>query len=97
VDPDTLRMARAWRLRTLGLLIALGLAGARPLPSPPPAPAARPVAAPPRMLEAKSKTCDPACKAPEICADGTCAMPANKVHGEPHSAAQVLWTFETLR
>ena len=42
------------------------------------------------------KTCNPPCKSPQVCAEGTCALPANG-HQEPHSAAQVVWLYETLR
>ena len=61
----------------------------------------------------KKKTCNPACKSPEICVDGTCSLPASSGTPAPappktstaqvspapgpHSALAVVWVEESLR
>ncbi len=120
MDPDDLRMFRLWRLRGAALLLLVVLAGVREAPVRLPAPAAAPPA-PDRILEAsngeaaneeakskpKPKDCNPACKAPQVCADGTCDLPAlqhspalqrspARLHG-PHTESQVTWILDSLR
>lgn len=119
MDPEDLRLLRAWRLRGAALLLLVVLAGMRdaPIASRPPAL----VPPPDRILEAnngeaaneeakskpKPKDCNPACKAPQVCADGTCALPAlqhspalqrspARLHG-PHTESQVTWILDSLR
>jgi hypothetical protein len=102
MDPDDLRMLRPWRLRGAALLLLVVLAGLREAPTVrPPAPAP-----PDRFLEAsgeqakkKPKACDPPCQKPQVCADGTCALPASRpahLPGEPHSDAQMTWVLDSL-
>ncbi len=120
MNPDDLHLLRRWRSRGAALLLLVVLAGMREVPVRLPAPAVAPPA-PDRILEAsngeaaneeakskpKPKECNPACKAPQVCADGTCALPALQ-HSPalqrsparlrvPHSEAQVTWILDSLR
>ena len=54
----------------------------------------RPVATGP-VAEKKKKPCEPACKAPQVCVDGTCCLPA--VQHSPGSDASFAWVEESLR
>lgn len=60
----------------------------------------------------KKKTCNPSCKSPEICVDGTCSLPASSTAPAKapatttakvppplplHSALAVVWVEESLR
>jgi len=43
----------------------------------------------------KKKTCSPECKAPTVCVDGTCCLPA--VQHAPGSCNAFAWVEESLR
>jgi hypothetical protein len=105
MDPEVLRLSRLWRLRAVGLLLLVVLAGMREVPTARPA---QPAPAADRFLEAaneeaknkpKPKDCNPACKAPSVCADGTCVLPASRPAHMPgeHSQAQMTWVLDSLR
>lgn len=44
---------------------------------------------------AATKTCDPACTAPQVCIDGTCCLPATS--HSPGSNAAFAWVADSLR
>lgn len=109
MSPEDLHMLRRWRSRGAALLLLVVLTGLREVPT------ARPthqVPVPDRFLEAnneaaneeaknkpKPKECSPACKAPSVCADGTCVLPASRPAALPgeHSEAQMTWVLDSLR
>lgn len=73
---DDLEILRPWRLRALAcaLLLAASLLTPRPARiTPAPAPGMRQIDS---ASAGAAKTCDPACKSPEVCVDGTCCLPA---------------------
>jgi len=43
----------------------------------------------------ETKTCNPACTAPQVCIDGTCCLPA--VSHSPGSNAAFAWVADSLR
>lgn len=73
---DDLSIYRGWRLRAVACALLLGAAFAVPH-----RPWRRP-GAPPSVeindaeAKKKDKPCNPPCKSPQVCADGTCALPA---------------------
>lgn len=47
------------------------------------------------VAEKKKKPCNPACKEPQVCVDGTCCLPA--VQHAPGSSNSFAWVEESLR
>ena len=47
------------------------------------------------VASAATKTCNPACTAPQVCIDGTCCLPATS--HSPGSNAAFAWVADSLR
>lgn len=78
-------------------VVACFLPGARrPAPAAPYCDEVQPVmVSAARTAPAETKTCNPACTAPQVCIDGTCCLPA--VSHSPGSNAAFAWVADSLR